>query len=89
MKKRNKLKETTRAIKSHKRWRGDTYHGMTPLIFLMCNKQEQLSADVSENRSSKKFRNIHKKKPVLESLFNKVASLKACDFVKKRLRYFL
>ena len=32
-----------------------------------------------------KFRNIHKKAPVLESLFNK--SLKACNFSKKRIRH--
>ena len=38
----------------------------------------------------KKIRNIHRKTPVLESLFNKLACLKACKFVKKRLqhRYF-
>ena len=27
------------------------------------------------------------KMPVLESLFNKVACLKACNFIKKRLQY--
>ena len=31
----------------------------------------------------KKFRNIHKKLPVLESIFNKVAGLKASNFIKK------
>ena len=30
-----------------------------------------------------KFRNIHRKTPVLESLFNKVAGLKAYNFIKK------
>ena len=35
---------------------------------------------------SKKFRNIHRKTPVLESLFNKVAELKACKFIKKKLQ---
>ena len=42
----------------------------------------------------KKFRTIHTKTPVLESLFNKVAGLKAwrleglkaCNFIKKRLK---
>ena len=33
-----------------------------------------------------KFRNIHRKTPVLESLFNKVAGLKAYNFIKKRLQ---
>ena len=39
---------------------------------------------------SEKLCSIHKKTPVLESLFNKVASLKAWNFIKKRLqqRYF-
>ena len=31
----------------------------------------------------KKFRNIHRRTPVLESLFNKVA----CNFIKKRLQH--
>ena len=35
----------------------------------------------------KKFRNIHRKTPVLESLFNKFAGLKASNFIKKRLQY--
>ena len=30
------------------------------------------------------FRNIRRKTPVLESLFNKVAGLKACNFTKKQ-----
>ena len=33
-----------------------------------------------------KFRNIHTKTSVLESLFNKVAYLRACSFTKKRLQ---
>ena len=32
------------------------------------------------NRCSKTYRNIHRKTPVLESLFNKVEGVKACDF---------
>ena len=32
------------------------------------------------------YRNIHRKTPVLKSLFNKVAGLKACNFIKKRLQ---
>ena len=37
---------------------------------------------------SKKFCNIHRKTPALEFL-NKVADLKACNFVKKRLQHSL
>ena len=31
--------------------------------------------------------NIHRKTPALESLFSKVASMKACNFIKKRLQH--
>ena len=37
--------------------------------------------------SSKKFRNIRRKTPVLESLFNEVAGLKARIFIEKRLQH--
>ena len=39
---------------------------------------------------SKNFCNIHRKTPVVDSLFNKVTGLKACNWIKKRLqlRYF-
>ena len=49
--------------------------------------KEQLFADLLQIRCSQKFRNIHKKTPVLQPLFNKVPclSLKACNFIKKRL----
>ena len=30
---------------------------------------------------------FHRKAPVLESFLNKVASLKACNFIKKRLQH--
>ena len=33
------------------------------------------------------FSNIHRKTPVLVPLFNKVAGLKACNFIKKRLQH--
>ena len=32
------------------------------------------------------FRNIHRKTPVLKSLFNKVTSLQACNIIKNRLQ---
>ena len=34
-----------------------------------------------------KFQNIHRKKPVLESIFNKVAGLKSCNVIEKRLQH--
>ena len=39
-------------------------------------RKKQSFAYVLQNRCSRKFWNIHRKKPVLESLFNKVAGLK-------------
>ena len=44
----------------------------------------------NKKRCSLKFRNVYRKTPVLEPLFNKVAGLKARNFFKKRLqrRYF-
>ena len=35
----------------------------------------------------KNFATIHRKTPVLESLFTKVTGLNACNFIKKRLRH--
>ena len=40
-------------------------------------------ANVLQNRSSYKFPDIRKKISVLESLFNKVTGLMACNFSKK------
>ena len=31
--------------------------------------------------------NIHRKTPVLESLFNEVACLETCNFIKKRFQH--
>ena len=45
--------------------------------------QKYLFVDVLQNSCFSKFRNIHRKTPVLESLFNKEA---ACNFIKKRLQ---
>ena len=35
----------------------------------------------------KKFRNIHRKTPMLESLLHKVTGLKSCNFIKKRSQH--
>ena len=40
-----------------------------------------------ENRCFLKFRNILRKTPVAESLFNKVAGLQPCNFIKYRLQH--
>ena len=48
--------------------------------------QEQSSGGVLQNRCSKRFCNIHRKTPVLEFLFNKVAGLKACNFIKQKFQ---
>ena len=39
-----------------------------------------------EKNCSEKFRSIHRKTPVLESLFSKVTGLKTCNFIKNRLQ---
>ena len=56
-------------------------------IWPLWNWQKQSFAGVFQNRCSWKFHNIHKKKPVLEPLFNKVAGLKAYNFIKKKLQH--
>ena len=48
---------------------------------------KHLFLDIIHNRCSWKFRNIHRKTPVLEPLFNKVADLKACNCINKRLQH--
>ena len=45
---------------------------------------KQSFTDVFQDRCSKKFRNIHRKAPVLGSRFNKVSGLKACILIKKK-----
>ena len=40
-----------------------------------------------QKRGSLKFRKFNRKTPVLEFLFNKVAGLKACNFIKNRLKH--
>ena len=56
----------------------------------MCGLKLGIPEAVFRRCSSKwVFLNIlqtHRKAPVLESLFDKVKGLKACNFIKKRLR---
>ena len=49
--------------------------------------QKQSFVDVPLNRCSSKLCKFHRKKPVLESLLNKVAGLSDCNFIKKRLQH--
>ena len=35
----------------------------------------------------KRLRNIHRKTPVLGSLFHKIVGRRVCNFIKKRLQY--
>ena len=49
--------------------------------------QKHSFADVLLNRCSWKLCKFYRKKPVLESLFNKVAGIQVCNFIKKRLRH--
>ena len=48
---------------------------------------EAVTRNVLQKKLLLKYRNIHRKTPVLESLFNEVAVLKACNFIMKRLQY--
>ena len=52
--------------------------------------QKQPPKIICEKRCSRKIRQFHRKTLVLESLFNKAAGLKACNFIKARPqnRYF-
>ena len=49
--------------------------------------KKQSLADIPQNRCPGKFRKFHRKIPLLESLFNQVAGLKICNFIKKRLQH--
>ena len=52
----------------------------------MIRQGEATFAGVLKNSCSEKFRNIHRKTPVLESLFKKTGGRKACNFIKNRLQ---
>ena len=53
----------------------------------MSKFQKQPSEVFYRKSCSYKSRNIHRKTPVLGSPFNRLAGLKACNFLKKRLRH--
>ena len=61
------------------------------MLFISRFLQKQPPEVFYKNSSPEKFRNISRKTPVSESLFNKVAGhkvagLKVCNFLKKRLQ---
>ena len=47
---------------------------------------EAATTNILQNRCSWKFFKFHKKTPVFEPLFNKIAGLESCNFIKKRLQ---
>ena len=49
--------------------------------------QKQSFTDILQNRGFLKIRKFYRNTPVLESLFNKAAGLKTCNFLKKRLQH--
>ena len=49
--------------------------------------QKQLFAEFHQNKRSYKFCNIHRKIPVSECFFRKVAGLEPCKSIKRRLQY--
>ena len=49
------------------------YLGPTVLYYALHNSRRILFAGFLQNRSSKKFHNVHRKTALLDSLFNKVA----------------
>ena len=55
------------------------------LQLLAYEYQKQSPGGVLPKRCSLKFRKIHRKTPLAESLFNKVAGLKLLTLLKKRL----
>ena len=59
--------------------------GLNGAILMFLGKQS--FGDVLQNTFSQKFRKFHRKTPVLESIFNKLTGLHACNFIKKDSKY--
>ena len=68
---------------SNLNFRKDENIKLVSLFFLLFLRIEQPLADVLQNRCSQKFRNIHRKTPVLKFLLNKVAGMRACNCIIK------
>ena len=63
------------------------YHNTTSCVDAAIKVQKQPFVDVLQNRRSSTFRNIHRKIPVYESLFQTAAGQKVCNFIKKILQH--
>ena len=61
----------------------------SPEVFLKISQisQENICVEVSFLQPEAVFNKFHRKTPVLESLYNKVADLQVCNFFKKRLQH--
>ena len=60
------------------------------ILFVMdifCERNRSSHLRCSMKKLFLKFCNIYRKTPVLESLFDEVAGLKTCNFIKKRLQH--
>ena len=80
-------KDSTTPANTLKKLRDLQQSELLPNVFhIRLNLQMQPWTGVLQNRCSWKLCKFHRKKPVLEPLFNKVAGLKACNFIKKRLQ---
>ena len=56
-------------------------------LYKILQEAEPAIGRLFENRYSERFCNIHRKTPVLKSLFNNVAGLKVHSFIRKRLHH--
>ena len=57
------------------------------LLYRSLYQQKKPLEIFCKKRCSKKSHQFHKKTPVLESLFKKVASVQVCNFIKKRFQH--
>ena len=55
-------------------------------LYISIAKTRSSHRRCSLKKMFQKFRKLHRKTPVLESLFNKVAGLKTCNLIKKRFQ---
>ena len=63
-----------------------SYHYNTEYYVILLQKPQKQSLEVLRRCSEKNFANFKRKHLYLESLFNQVACLRACRFIKKRLQ---
>ena len=63
------------------------YHKMTKFLLTINKRQKQPSEVFCKKGILINFAIFTGKKPVLESPFNKITGLKACNFIKKRLQH--